>query len=47
MQNEPQEIAGNHPSNLAETYPTDIDGNIKTQFSLVLSDSALMRIKFL
>ena len=31
----------------ASSYPTDLDGNTKTDFSLVLSDSALMRIKFL
>ena len=31
----------------AKVYPTDVNGQVKKDFSLVLADSALMRIQFL
>ena len=33
--------------NPARVYPTDENGQIKNEFSLILADSALMRVKFL
>ena len=34
-------------NNPARVYPTDANGQIRNEFSLILAESALMRVKFL